>query len=239
MVNIRYLHFGLETLTREWEIMSKPSRFIICISPSTKEKTLFTTQKAQKEIAASDWAIGIVQNPDENIAIEHLEGEVNSPYSDFAPVLLEDGLVFSSLRFDQEDIELPASLYSKVLKVNGTGVEDYDENINEQNILTAHSAFNINKSRIFYTVCDYVNIGEVQCDLYYRPVLGDGTLGNEVKLPDGINQATSTSTQPSVGFNEALGKEVLYFVSDRSGGQGQTGHLVYYSGWWWINMAPL
>lgn len=181
----------------------------------------FYTQKAQKEIAASDWAIGIVQNPDENIAIEHLEAEVNSPYSDFAPVLLEDGLVFSSLRFDQEDVELPASLYSKVLKVNGTGVEDYDENINEQNILTAHSAFNINKSRIFYTVCDYVNIGEVQCDLYYRPVLGDGTLGNEVKLPDGINQATSTSTQPSVGFNEALGKEVLYFVSDRTGGEGK------------------
>lgn len=188
----------------------------------------YYTEKAQKEKLACEWAQGIVASPDENITIEHLGEGVNTPYSDFAPVEVNDRLVFSSLRFDHDKVEkLPASQYSKVLTLEGTSAVDYDENINIDDVLTAHSAFNINKSRIYYTVCSYINVSDVECDIYYRPVLGDGTLGNAVMLPESINEESSTNTQPSVGFNEKLGKEVLYFASDRDGGKG--GMDIYYT----------
>ncbi|MEE9372783.1 MAG: hypothetical protein V3V00_06985 [Saprospiraceae bacterium] len=181
----------------------------------------YFTQKAQKEKKACEWAQSVVAAPDENITIEHLGEGVNTIYSDFAPVEVNDKLVFSSLRFNHTEVDnLPASQYSKILTIDGVNAINYNENINIENALIAHSAFNINKSRLFYTVCEYINVSDVRCDLYYRPVLGDGTLGDAIKLPESVNKSTATNTQPSIGFNEKMGKEVLYFVSDRDGGEG-------------------
>jgi len=181
----------------------------------------YYTQKARKEKLASEWSQGIIASPDQNITVEHLGDGVNSPFSDIAPVYDGENLIFSSLRFDQENTELlPVRQYSKVLTLNGTDAVDYDENLNGNDVITAHSAFNINKSRLYYTVCEYENVTDIRCELYYRPVLGDGSLGNAVRLPDEVNASGATNTQPAIGFNESLGKEVLYFVSNRNGGKG-------------------
>jgi hypothetical protein len=61
--------------------------------------------------------------------------------------------------------------------------------------------------------------------------LPDGSLGPETKLPEAINQPGYTSTQPNVAFDEELGQEVLFFVSDRPGSTGDdTGDLdIWYS----------
>ena len=85
----------------------------------------------------------------------------------------------------------------------------------------AHTAYNTNKSRIYYTICNYINANDIRCDLYSRAILGDGSYGEETKLPDHINGDGYTSTQPSVAFDKDLGKEVLYFSSDRDGGNGK------------------
>ena len=45
-------------------------------------------------------------------------------------------------------------------------------------------------------------------------------MGGSPKLPDYINQRGSTSSQPTIGWDEEQKKFALFFVSDRAGGRG-------------------
>jgi len=74
---------------------------------------------------------------------------------------------------------------------------------------------------MYYTVCRYLNGTDISCDLYSRTVGTDGALGVETRLPSPINMDSSTSTQPNVGFDKESGKEILYFASNREGGEGK------------------
>ena len=86
---------------------------------------------------------------------------------------------------------------------------------------TANLAFNKDQSRIYFTLCDYVTVTQIQCELYYRDLDEEGNFGEAVKLPNPINLAGCTNTQPAIGFDIATGKEWLFFVSDRDQGMGK------------------
>ncbi len=87
--------------------------------------------------------------------------------------------------------------------------------INDLNFHTSHTAFNAAKDRVFYTICDYINGIDIRCDIYYRDIV-DGEYGLAQKLPEPINMAGYTSTQPHVGYDPESDREVLYFVSDQA-----------------------
>lgn len=183
----------------------------------------YFTAKANKEVAATDWALTLLSKPAENITVNNLGDVVNSEFSEFGGTLEPNGITFSSLSFDtKESQDIPAKPISKVVKsVDGAPPVEYYAGFNRDNEHTAHTAYNINRSKVYYTVCQYVNTTDIRCDLYSRAILGDGTLGEEFKLPEPINNPEYTTTQPNVGFDQTSGKEVLYFVSDRPGGEGK------------------
>ncbi|MDX1942191.1 MAG: hypothetical protein SFU99_16625 [Saprospiraceae bacterium] len=149
---------------------------------------------------------------------------VNSIYSDFGAAWWNDTLYYTSFKFinnkDKNYLKQKRQ-YNKVLTASG-GLAGMllPDSINVEGDHVAHTAFNGDGTRMYYTVCEYVDNGsaEVRCDLYVRERDGRGSWKNPKKLA--VNLGNSTNTQPSVGFVERIGQEVLFFTSDRAGGQG-------------------
>src|SRR4030095_7712650 len=178
------------------------------------------TALARRHIEISQWAIRELKNKDTTLTLVHLGPEVNTTFSEFGAHQIDSLLYYTSLRFLIERSAHPDKPYSKILisEENGTGVEDTV--VNDSSLHTANLAFNGARDRVFYTLCEYINGSEIQCDLYYRDIV-EGAYGIAQKLPEPINMAGYTTTQPFVGYDPVSKREVLYFVSNRPGGKGK------------------
>lgn len=178
------------------------------------------TAMALKQIENATWAITQLANKDTTLELIHLGSNVNTAFSEFGAHQDEDTLYYTSLRFiGMSESTEPAKPYSKILRSEDDATGVPDSLLNDPLLHTANTAFNGAKDRIYYTLCDYINASEIRCDLYYRDVV-EGVYGIAQKLPEPINVAGVTNTQPHVGFDPASGREVLYFVSNREGGEG-------------------
>jgi outer membrane protein OmpA-like peptidoglycan-associated protein len=177
---------------------------------------------AEKHIATSTWAIKELEHIDTAMDLVHLGPEVNTTFSEFGAAQDSSLLYYSSLRFLGQDkqVSQPERPYAKILISKDNGEGKVDSFLNDSTLSTAHTAFNAAKDRVFYTLCDYVNGSDIRCDLYYRDIV-DGHYGLAQKLPEPINMAGFTTTQPHVGYDALSGREVLYFTSDRPGGKGR------------------
>ena len=184
---------------------------------------VYYSSLAEKEIKACEWALQNVKNPVKGTTVTRMGEAINSSYSDFGPALYGDDLYFSSLRFDNLHNKIyPSRKISNILKSKkgGTGVVTDYTNPAWAGKSVAHTAFNKDKSKVYFTVCDNINESDKRCDLYCAPVDKNGVWGESLKLPDFINKANTTQTQPNVAFNSVINKEVLYFASNREGGKG-------------------
>ncbi len=182
----------------------------------------YLTAKAKKQISSSEWSKELLLNEAQNVKINRLGENINTEFSEFGALYDENEIIYSSLAFAPKNKQnIPTRVISKILKSSEIESEQYGNGLNKEDLHTAHLAYNLNKSRIYYTICDYKNSSDIRCDLYSRAILGDGTLGEESKLPDFINSASHTTTQPSIGLDRISGEEVLFFSSDREGGEGQ------------------
>ncbi len=190
---------------------------------SESEGDEYFNQKAEKEIKACEWAISVVSNPDSSLTINHLGDGINSPYSEFGGLYRNEELIFSSLRYEkQDDIYNPKRLISKILKSEDQTTGDIIEgSINENELHIAHSTFSNSDDGMYYTECQYVNNNDIRCHLFYRPINGDGSFGEGVRLPENINNSAFTTTQPNIGYDPFNEKEILFFVSDKEGGKGK------------------
>lgn len=179
--------------------------------------------KANKEIEASQWALGEKGNDLDYITVENAGGEINTEYSEFGAQKVDGDLYYSSLRFDDTSEESPSNRkLSKLLKSDGEGLNGLLENeVNNSNQLVAHTAINMNKTRVYYTVCEYINSYDIVCDLHYRSIDDEGNFGESTRLPTPINADGATNTQPNIAYDKNVGREILYFVSDRDGGKGK------------------
>lgn len=182
----------------------------------------FLTKRANKEISANEWALDMLKYRTEDPKIKHLSTNVNTPYSDFGAYLLNDTLFYSSLRFEnEEDDHIPTRPVSKILISVDTAEGEVIEEISKEELHTAHTAFSINRDRLYYTICEYVTGNRIRCDLYYRTIDSAGIFGEAVKLPGAINNDTTTSTEPTIGRHPESGNEAIYYVSDRKDGKGK------------------
>ena len=214
-----------EMLQKQGKYEAAKNAFDLYLTENSGDDEFFT-YKADKEREASEWAMNEVDNPDETITVDNLGNSVNTVYSDFGPALKDSKLFYSSMKYD--DPTDSKEKISKILKseipedMQGSfgASEEADEAINIAGQNTANAAFNKDKSKIFYTVCERLNSAEIRCDLFCKMINEDGSYGKGMKLPSFINAEGTTSTHPTVGYDAAKDKEILYFVSDREGGKG-------------------
>ena len=180
-------------------------------------------ESAKNKIQSCDWALEVIENQAENLVIQQLNKRVNTPYSEFGPLMKGDTLYYSSLRFNNnQDEHDPPRKISKVLtSIRGSKGRQMRRKFNEADKNTAHTTFSNDGKRIYYTICDYKENSEIRCQLYYREKDKRKRWDKAQKLPEDINLKEYTSTHPNIGFDEKSGKEVLYFVSNRPGGEGK------------------
>lgn len=188
--------------------------------------------EAERLIASCQWAVENFGKVDDSTSVAKLDSGVNTEYSEIAAIENEELLYFSRLGFERyntvKNREVPpAQLYSKVLSIDTSGVPaPLDSTLNDPLLHTAHTTFSHDGNRVYYTICEYLNKSDIRCDLYFREIV-EGVWGEPQKLPEPINIDTFTNTQPNVAYDDRFGAEVLYFVSDRDGGQG--GLDIWYS----------
>lgn len=154
--------------------------------------------------------------------ITPLSKRLNSAYSEFGAWRQGDTLYYSSYRFDnKEDKAKPKRKIAKVLYAVGNGRGRPLRNLNVDTLHTAHTAISLDGQRLYYTQCRFKDGAEIECTLYYRKKDRRRRWGKRAyRLPKEINKPNFTQTQPTIGFDSLLQKEVLYFVSNRPEGAG-------------------
>ncbi|MBI5917560.1 MAG: PD40 domain-containing protein [Bacteroidetes bacterium] len=147
-----------------------------------------------------------------------LGSNVNTVYNDFAPIRYADRIYFTSAFFNSGQKVPVNQIFSAT---QGFPPKPVHENLSETGINTSHMSFSAEGRRMYYTVCETQKSSSEQiCNLYYRDRAYDGYWMFNKRLPRHINLDGYTTTQPSVGIDRFLKKEVLFFASNRPGGKG-------------------
>lgn len=172
------------------------------------------------------WAKNVVETAKPSFTITSADSlglMVNTPYSEFGAQDFQDRLYFTSFRFVREDdLYDPPRPYMKILKGQNDQSALLFQEINDDSLHTAYLAFNTTATKVYYSLCRYVAVADIQCTLYARDYFPNDSLGSPVALPEPVNMAGYTASQPNVGIDEKTGREVLFFVSNRPGGKGDT-----------------
>ncbi len=177
--------------------------------------------QAKKEIKACEWAMDQQNKPNRGVSISRMGEQVNTSYSDFAPVAFADTLIFSSLRFENKvNTFIPKRHVSSVLRSvkDETAVKIIGDKFTNGNLSVAHSAFNEAHNKVFFTVCEDINDHDKRCDLYFSDIDSSGTWMPGILLPPSINIQGSSTTQPFLIENGPEGKTVLFYSSNRPSG---------------------
>ncbi|MES2619838.1 MAG: hypothetical protein V4615_03225 [Bacteroidota bacterium] len=173
--------------------------------------------KAQQEIESCSWVRDHL-NRNESIKIEHLGKEVNTPHSEFNAIhVFPDRLQFSALRNisnDKKNEKYLVRLYNQapnpeaIFNPNGVNTE----------LNIGNGAYSPDSKKFFFTQCEQKDKSNTRCDIYVTKYENyKWTVAK--KLSDQVNSPNATNTHPSVGYDFS-GTEILFFSSDREGGQG-------------------
>jgi hypothetical protein len=189
-----------------------------------KKKDSYFVKKANQEVAACDLAQLLMASPDKSTTIIHLDSMVNSKVSEYAPVQMDSILYFSSLRDGKDRDKKNKVNYNKIYtsvqqdSIKFLKAKELDTLFNRESIHNANTAFNGDYTKVYITRCEQKNSQQFTCEIYSSD-FKDGHWQPLEKLPSEINAKGSTNTQPAIGF---LGEEeVLFFSSNRPGGEGQ------------------
>ncbi len=180
-------------------------------------------EKARGEIETCRAAQTLASAPTA-VEIKNLGKTINSPYSDFAPVVVGDTLFFSSYRFDKKnDRSKPKSKITKVMisSKGGRAREPGKGFPTTDTAHVAHTAFSPDGHYVVFSVCKNLNAYDIRCELWLTVIDRRNRWLPPVKLPEPVNAPGYTSTQPSIGYDAYHEGPVLWFVSDRPGGQGK------------------
>ncbi len=169
----------------------------------------------------------------QDVLIRLLDTSINKIYSEFSPVMIDDttliygGMISEDIVYSNNN--LPVKQFYQANKKNErwkyAGRWPFlEENPNE---ITGNGIFSVKKNIFYFTRCSKNLDKQVICQIFRTVKNPDGWSEPE-RLENSINLINYTSTHPAIGIDpENPKKEILYFVSNRPGGEG--GYDLYYS----------
>lgn len=168
----------------------------------------------QKEIRGCDFAQMSMKTAQKNpLQITRLSSNINSEQSDFAPVAFADDLMYFS-----SNISGKASIY-RSQKQNGNWSKATVPNGFPEYKKTdfCNGTFSPDSKRFYFTECKAKEGLQAECELYVMIRKGNNW-SEPMRLPEIVNAKGFTTTQPYISQREDV--EVLYFASNKPGGQG-------------------
>lgn len=168
-----------------------------------------------------------------NAIISHLDESINKAHIESSPILYRGKLLYTTLPIDDieyyslEDGQIPRRKFYFV-EENMYGWKSkalWDEIDFPENANISSGAFSVDGNSFYFSVCNPRSDGKMNCKIWRSRKNGNDWSDPE-PLSDNINHDYYTSTQPTLGLDNK-GREILYFVSDRSGGKG--GLDIWYS----------
>jgi hypothetical protein len=182
------------------------------------------SQIVQMELRGCELAAQMaIKGDDPNIAVEHLNNNINTPETEFAPFPYGDeALYFSSTMAKRAEIY--RSLQSNGIWGLATPIENFP--VIEKDHF-CNGTLTPDASRFYFTICKSVEKWgglTTHCEIFVTRRVGK-TWASPERLPDYINEQNVTNTHPCVIHDGST--EVLYFSSNRNGGIG--GMDIWYS----------
>ena len=172
---------------------------------------------AQNELRGCELAAQLgVQGVDENIFIDYLSSNINTPETEFAPMPFGDEALYFSSTMGKR-AEIYRTIRSGNVWSKATPVENFPKIENDH---FCNGSLTPDASRFYFTICNGVESWggqSSQCALYVTRRLGKSWTKPE-RLPDYLNEVNATATHPYVIYDGNT--EVLYFSSNRKGGIG-------------------
>ena len=156
-----------------------------------------------------------VKGADENIRIDYLSANINTPETEFAPMPFGDEALYFSSTMGKK-----AEIYRSIKSGNIWGKATPIENFPKLDDHFCNGTLTPDASRFYFTICNEVESwgGRTsQCALYVSRRLGKAWTNPE-RLPDYLNEVNTTTTHPYVVHQD--NSEILYFSSNRKGGIG-------------------
>jgi len=163
------------------------------------------------------------------VTIKALPNAINSTFSEFSGKLMSDStFLFTAMRNDAaEDAEhffetnWYCYLYESKMLDDGcyAGAKALPLTVNHPKYFNSNFCLSEDGQRMILTRCVRMGEGDLQCSLWHSEK-EKGVWRKPVQLPSVINQKGSSAMQPCLV--QLPDYEVLYFVSDRSGGYGKT-----------------
>ena len=175
---------------------------------------------AKDEINYCEWIIDKLEDNNSSLFdINPVNSNINSEaHSEMAPLRYADKIYFTAIYPDEKNKVSTSRIYS-VIKDQQAKLESFNPTADE--LHAAHVALMPDASKIFYTICENVEgSDQLRCQIWSRDRLYEGGWGSPVKLPKHINYRYSTMLHPTIGWDMFLKSYVLYFSSDRPGGEG-------------------
>ena len=153
---------------------------------------------------------------------------VNRSYNELSPApfdaktlyfssLPSDTLVFDNKRKERPEYKIYTTTLADGTWGNPTAIKNEDVNTPKYNV--GNGSFNADKSRFYFTKCTDMEDDRSLCNIFVATAK-EGKFSNVERLPEPINfKEKFTSTHPTVRTGSD-GREIVYFVSDRTGGKG-------------------
>lgn len=192
-----------------------------------KDTSTYFYKKALQEKKSCDFAINLIKNTNKEITIEHTGKSLNTDFSEYSPLQINDTLIlFSSLQRDKQDTtKYHARIYQSVWKNNKwKKATKLDSLINPTDFYMANLTFDHKEQTLYFTRCKLKKNEESEfktvnnCQIY-KSRLDSGKWQKAEILPESINLKNTNNTQPAIAYTND-GK-YLIFSSNRKEGHGK------------------
>ncbi len=189
----------------------------------------------KNELNACEWVKTFLNEDSTGHKATRLLGNMNRAYSDFSPFPIHhDTLIFASLpndsiiQYGHEDNHFNSvKLFETVRQDNSWSapIELNEYNTNYEH--TANGVLSPDGRYFYFTRCKPDRDNKIVCDLYYVEYDHDKIKQHKAKKVSNVNFNDFNTTQPTFQSSVKKSKKgvatsttVLYFSSDRPGGQG-------------------